>query len=129
MKHLFKEPKMTTDGPSTRNIPNVPSVTPCVIDYCLIYSTLYGCASFRHPKNGSIFIHILCKYLQPEFARKYDLKTILQLVRFHITNRHTKKDVNNTVYSEPNEDDLKYVTQVPEDNSTLTKDVYFDVLS
>ena len=120
---------MTTDGPSTSYLPDITSVIPISIDYVIIYSTLYGCASFRHPRDGSIFIRSLCHYLQPEFARKYDLKTILQLVRANIKNWHVKKDDNQTQYSEPSDEEINYVTQVPEEASTLTKDVYFDVLS
>ena len=119
---------MTKDGPSTSYIPDISSVIPISIDYVIIYSTLYGCASFRHPENGSIFIRKLCNYLQPEFARDDDLKTILQLVRDDIKCWHARKDDNETSNSEKSEDEIKYVTQVSEESSTLTKDVYFDVV-
>ena len=52
---------MTTDGPSTSYITDIPVVIPASIDYVIVYSTLYGCASFRDPTKGSIFIQIVKK--------------------------------------------------------------------
>ena len=94
----------------------------------IVYSTLYGCASFRHPEKGSIFIEKLCQFLQPEFARENDFITILQRVREEIQHWNFPKEQENTFQNgEEKDEKIKYVTQVSEESSTLTKKVYFDV--
>ena len=121
-------PKMTTDGPSTSYITDIPAVIPASIDYVIVYSTLYGCASFRDPTKGSIFIQILCHYLKPEFARDNDFITILQRVRQAIQHWNISKENENI---EPNSENYEkitnFITQVSEESSSLTKKIYFDV--
>ena len=126
--NFFQESNITTDGPSTCYIPDISNVIPRSIDYVIVYSTLYGCASFRHPEKGSIFIEKLCQFLQPEFARENDFITILQRVREEIQHWNFPKGYENTIQNgEEKDEKIKYVTQVSEESSTLTKKVYFDV--
>ena len=77
---------------------------------------------------GSIFIQILCCFLKPEFARDNDFISILQRVRQAIQHWNISKQNENI---EPNtencEEKTNFVTQVPEENSSLTKKIYFDV--
>ena len=85
-------------------------VTP-LSDYIVIYSTLNGCVSFRSPKEGSIFISILCEHLYKD-AAKCSLLTILMNVRRQMSCWHWKDNSN-------------ICTQMSEDKSTLRDDVYF----
>lgn len=93
-----------------------------------MYSTLHGCASFRHTEKGSVFIRYLCSFLKPEFVRDHDFMTILELLTEKIQDWHNTKEENEIINSKTNEEPLKYVTQVPEVCSTLTKKVYFDIV-
>ena len=66
---------METDGNFLYKVPKNREV-PEIIDYHVVYSTLFGCVSFRNPEEGSVFIGKLCKYLRA-MAAEYDLQTIL----------------------------------------------------
>ena len=94
----------------------------------IIYSTLPGFVSFRNPNEGSPFIRVLCHFLQPEFARNHDLKSILQFVSHAIKRWHIPSGIPIQSQSfDQNHETMNYVTQVPEYTSELSKDVYFDV--
>ena len=54
--------------------------------------------------------------------------TILELITEKIQDWHSTKEENETTNSKTEEDMIKYVTQVPEVCSTLTKKVYFDIV-
>ena len=85
-------------------------VTP-LVDYIVIYSTLYGCVSFRLPQRGSVFIEMLCENLMKD-AEKYSLLTILMNVRRQMVVWCYK-------------DESTICNQISEDKSTLRDDVYF----
>ena len=76
---------------------------------------MYGCVSFRHPDNGSVFIERLCDFLKM-YAKKEDLQTILKRVRGNMK----------TWVGDKNEDG-EYSTQMSPEENTLDADVYFDV--
>ena len=107
---------METDGNFLYKVPKNREV-PEIMDYHVVYSTLFGCVSFRNPEEGSVFIGKLCKYLMA-MAAQHDLQTILQRVRADMKNWSHKED-----------EEEEYVTQIPEDQSTLIGKVYFDVQS
>ena len=126
---LSKKTKSSKDGPSTCYVTDAPVIIPAYTDFMIIYSTLPGCASFRDPNKGSLFIRVLCYFLRPEFAQKYDLIRILQFVTNGIQNWDIPR--GNPIQSQCFEryyETMNYVIQVPEYTSALTKDVYFDVI-
>ena len=86
------------------------------MDYIVVYSTLFGCVSYRHPEKGSPFIVTLCDYLK-KHAAKYDLQTILKAVRNHMEK-----------WSLKNDEEEKCPAQICPEESTLKRDVYFSVL-
>ena len=103
---------MEIDGPIQSNDkPTIPELT----DYIIVFSTMYGCVSFRHPDNGSVFIERLCDFLKM-YAKKEDLQTILKRVRGNMK----------TWVGDKNEDG-EYSTQMSPEENTLDADVYFDV--
>ena len=124
---FYQVPKIATDGPSSSYLLDIPDVIPTSIDYAVVYSTLHGCASFRHTEIGSVFIRYLCSFLQPEFTHDHDFMTVLELLTEKIQNWHNRKE-DETKNSLTKEETIKYVTQVPEVCSTLTKKVYFDIV-
>lgn len=96
---------------------NEVQVGPEIIDYLLVNSTLPGYTSFRSPETGSVFVVKLCQFLNA-FGATEDLETILKALRDHMKN-----------WSHKNPDDGEYVTQIPEETTTLVSKVYFDVQS
>ena len=110
---VSKDIELMTDGPATSSLR---LIIPESLDYIIVFSTLYGCVSFRHPENGSIFIVKLCQYLR-KCAMQYDFETILKFVRDDM------KDWNNESDKEG-----EYSTQICPEESTLTAYVYFDIL-
>ena len=125
---FHKVPKITTDGPSSSYLLDIQDVIPTSSDYAVVYSTLHGCASFRHTEMGSVFIRHLCSFLKPEFARDHDFMTILELLTEKIKDWHYTKEDDEIINSKTKEVGIKYVTQVPEVCSTLSKKVYFDIV-
>ena len=95
-----------------------------------IFLAFTECANSMQTEKSRLhtFTGCLEKGLIDQAHLTVKLKTILQLVRDDIKCWHARKDDNETSNSEKSEDEIKYVTQVSEESSTLTKDVYFDVV-
>lgn len=92
----------------------VPQKSPTMADFLIVYSTVSGYASIRHPGNGSWFIQTLVDVLNQN-SQRMDLLSMMTLV-------------NDTVANKISASYLSFMDQkkqMPCVTSTLTKNVYF----